>query len=101
MTFIDHTEYTNHAKTHTDYTYVKKDYLEGLEAENEVLKSEVCKLKEDFERLQSIFEVTKNTAKKDNHEIDSELANVREQFRAAKEENIYLREKNDTLFKLG
>ena len=101
LRFTDHADYTNHMKTHTDYTYVKKTYLETLEAENEHLKSEVCKLKEDFERLQSIFEVTKNTSRKDNHEIDAELANVREQFRAVKEENIYLREKNDTLFKLG
>ena len=64
-------------------------------------KDEVSKLKEDFERLQSIFEVTKNASKKDTKEIDEELANVREQFRVTKEENIYLKEKNDTLFKLG
>ena len=51
--------------------------------------------------MQCIFEVTKNVTKKDTKEIDTELANVREKFRVAKEENIYLKEKNDTLFKLG
>ena len=75
--------------------------METVEAENEKLKNEVSKLKEDFERLHSIFETTKTTARKDNHEVDMELSEAREQFRAVKSENVYLKEKNETLFKLG
>ena len=86
---------------HCDSITVKKDYLSAVEAENRQLKEEASKLKEDLERLHSIFDVTTNSNRKDNHEIDVELAAVREQFRLAKEENVYLKEKNDTLFKLG
>ena len=64
-------------------------------------KNEVFKLTEDFDRLQSIFELSKNSSSKDNHSRDIELSEVRDQFKAAKEENVYLKEKNDTLFKLG
>ena len=85
----------------SDSISVKKEYLKSLEAENEYLKTEVDRIKEDFERLQSIFEISKNAAKKDNHEVDIELSTVRDQFKSVKEENIYLKEKNETLFKLS
>ena len=95
-------EYKDHIQqNHGDYVTVKKDYLDAMEAENKQLKEEANKLKEDLERLHSIFDTTKNSNRKDNQDIDVELAAVREQFRVAKEENVYLKEKNDTLFKLG
>jgi hypothetical protein len=58
-------------------------------------------VKEDFERLQDIFETRNNVTKTDNRETEVELADIREQFRVTKTENEFLREKNDTLFKLG
>ena len=70
-------------------------------AENLKLKEEVSNIKEDFERLQDIFETRNNSTKTDNREAEVELADIREQFRVTKTENEFLREKNDTLFKLG
>jgi molecular chaperone GrpE (heat shock protein) len=51
--------------------------LENILSENAQLKSELAKLKEDFERLHAIFEISKNATKNDNHEVDVELSNLR------------------------
>ena len=91
----------NEHGVNTAFVRVRKDYLEHLEKERDSLKNEVLKLSEDFERLQSIFEISKNASNKDNHEIEAELSEARDQFKVVKEENVYLKEKNDTLFKLG
>ena len=59
--------------------------------------NEVRNLKDDFERLNDIFETSKNNANNTGHSDDVELEKVREEFRTVKGENIFLLEKNETL----
>ena len=48
-----------------------------------------------------IIETSRNSAKADNKDADVELASLREQHRVPQTENVFLKEKNETLFKLG
>ena len=80
---------------------VKQEYFDHITLENKTLKLEMAKLKEDFEKLHEIFETSKNAANKDNIDVDVELSNLREKFRVTKTENEFLKEKDETLFKLG
>ena len=80
---------------------VDKTYLEKILAQNNKLTNELSNLKDDFERLNEIFETSRNSSKDGNRSSDVELNKVREEYRIAKAENEFLKEKNDTLCKLG
>ena len=80
---------------------VDKKYLDGIVEENLKLKTELSNLKEDFERLNDIFENSRNSSQEQDKNSDVELNKVREEYRIIQTENEFLIEKNDTLFKLG
>ena len=86
---------------HGNKILVDKSYMDNILAENKRMINEVRNLKDDFERLNDIFETSKNNANNTVHSNDVELAKVREEFRTVKAENVLLLEKNETLFKLG
>ena len=75
--------------------------MDDIVAEKERLGGELSSLKDDFERLNDIYETSKNNANNTGHSNDVELAKVREDYRVIKAENVFLLEKNETLFKLG
>ena len=84
-----------------DYITVKKEYIDNLENQNKKLKEDLCNVKEDFERLHYMFDASNTENRKDSNSLDVELAETREQFKTVKAENVHLKERNDTLFKLG
>ena len=90
-----------HIQDNSGKVYVDQSYLDSILSKNAKLEKELDNLKEDFERLNDIFETSKNTSKSVGQASDIELAKVREEFRIAKTENEFLVEKNETLFKLG
>ena len=67
------------------------DWLQCFQYCNSELKEELSNVKEDFERLQDIFETRNNVNKNENREVDVELADIREQFRVTTTENEFLR----------
>ena len=80
---------------------VDNSYIENILAENVMLKKELANMKDDFERLNDIFETTRNSSKDYNKNNDIEINKVRDENRILKTENEFLKEKNDTLYKLG
>ena len=46
---------------------VDNSYIENILAENVMLKKELANMKDDFERLNDIFETTRNSSKDDNN----------------------------------
>ena len=66
---------------------VDQSYIEGILAENEKLKSEINNLRDDFDRLNEIFESSRNSTNYENRNDDVELSKVREEYRLVKTEN--------------
>ena len=71
----------------SDQVKFDETYVQNILIENLKLKKELSNLKDDFVRLNDIFELSKNTSKTDPRDDETE--------------NECLKEKNDTLFKLG
>ena len=100
--FSNSRELSIHNETiHGNKVLIDKAYLDNTVAENERLNRELANLKDDFERLHNKFETSKNNANNNENSNDVELAKAREEFRVAKAKNVFLLEKNETLFKLG
>ena len=59
------------------------------------------KLKNNFERLESLFQDSLDEVKEVRTEYEAKLLKVNEMYRQAKADNEVLKEKVDVLFKLG
>ena len=102
MRFTTTPELLNHKEImHKNKVLIDKSYMDNILADNNRLSEELANLKDDFERLNDIFETSKNTATNASQSNDIELEKVREEFRVVKAQHVFLVEKNETLFKLG
>ena len=65
------------------------------------LKEELRSLKNNFERLESLFQDSLEEVNNVRSEYEAKLVEANDKFRTVKEENEALKEKVDVLFKLG
>ena len=78
-----------------------KEYIEQIVKENEDLKSQLRSVKDDFERLSSIYRKEQEDFKELKLNIDIDLTKTRDEYRRLKADNEKLIVRNDTLYKLG
>ena len=69
--------------------------------EETIIKEELRQLKNNFERLESLFQDSLEEVNQVKSEYEAKLIEANDRFRTVKAENEELKEKVDVLFKLG